>query len=67
MEIYYNPDATDEEISECFGDYYGCNVCIHKRKCLEILHSKLQSALAESKKGKDYSDDDYHNWMFEEE
>ena len=49
MGIYYNPDAIDEEIAECFGDYYGCSVCMHQRKCLEMLHSKLVNALDESK------------------
>lgn len=49
MGIYYKPDATDEEIAECFGDYYGCSVCMHQRKCLEMLRSKLVNALDESK------------------
>ena len=45
MPIYYNPDATDEEISECFGDYYGCEVCVNKGKCLAMICKELQAAI----------------------
>ena len=42
MSIWYNPDATDDEIETCVGDYYGCEICINKDKCLSILSDRLE-------------------------
>ena len=47
MSIWYNPDATDDEIATCIGDYYGCEICINKEKCLSILSDRLEAALKE--------------------
>ena len=47
MPIYYNPDATDEEISECIGDYYGCEICCNQGRCFSMLRDKLEATLRE--------------------
>lgn len=49
MPIYYNPDATDEEISECIGDYYGCEICCNQGRCFSMLRDKLEATLKEAK------------------
>lgn len=49
MPIYYNPDATDEEISECIGDYYGCEICCNQGRCFSMLRDKLEATLKEVK------------------
>ena len=35
--IWYDPEAKDEDIEKCLGDYIGCEVCIHKEKCFSFL------------------------------
>ena len=43
--IGYDPEAKDEDIEKCLGDYIGCEVCIHKEKCFSFLKEKLEKAL----------------------
>ena len=43
--IWYDPEAKDEDIEKCLGDYIGCEVCIHKEKCVSFLKEKLEKAL----------------------
>ena len=42
--IWYDPEAKDEDIEKCLGDYIGCEVCIHKEKCFSFLKEVKFSA-----------------------
>ena len=48
--IWSNPEATDEDIKTCWGDYIGCEVCIHKEKCFSFLKEKLEKSLKDGGK-----------------
>lgn len=42
-------NATDEEIAECDGDYIGCEICRHKKRCLKLKLEQLEQVMQESK------------------
>lgn len=44
MEFIWNRIATDEEIANCNGDYYGCEICRNCNRCAELLIQRLNQA-----------------------
>ena len=48
--IWNDPEAKDEDIKSCWGDYVGCEVCIHKEKCFSFLKEKLEKSLKDGGK-----------------
>jgi hypothetical protein len=55
MKCYNNPIATDEEIRNCPGDYYGCEICPYTETCFGMLLDSL------NKIGKDNQDKEEDN------
>lgn len=45
MVVYENPNATDEEIANCHGDYIGCEICCNVDRCLDMMLKKLDKAI----------------------
>ena len=45
MAIYEQPTATNEEIKNCSGDYYGCEICRFACRCIEIKLGELNSLI----------------------
>ena len=45
MKVYKNPNATEEEIRNCKGDYIGCEICRHVGKCLGFIVERLDEAI----------------------
>lgn len=43
-EIWYRT-ASDEEITECPGDYIGCEICQNQKRCCELMARRLQKAI----------------------
>lgn len=35
--------ASDDEISQCKGDYIGCEICRNSLRCMELLLEQLES------------------------
>ena len=53
MDIWYNSQATDEEIAECRGDYIGCEICCNVKRCFGMLSAKLEDSIRKSIKNKE--------------
>ena len=45
MDIWYNTNATDEEIANCRGDYIGCEICRYANRCIDIKLKRLDEAI----------------------
>ena len=47
-EIWYDSQATDEEISNCQGDYIGCEICRNQKRCVKLMLDRLNNIQKES-------------------
>ena len=45
MDIWYDTNATDEEIRNCQGDYIGCEICRNAGRCLNMMLERLDKAI----------------------
>lgn len=45
MRIYEKPNATNEEIANCQGDYIGCEICRYADRCIDIKLKRLDEAI----------------------
>lgn len=42
--------VTDEDIKNCIGDYYGCEICRYQDRCFSILDEKLSKIIDKNNK-----------------
>lgn len=47
--VWENNNATDEEIANCNGDYYGCEICKNRGRCIKMTMSSLTDAITEAR------------------
>ena len=45
MYIWYDTNATDEEIRNCQGDYIGCEICPNMKRCFELMLERLDKVV----------------------
>ena len=47
---YRMSNPTEEDIRNCSGDYYGCEICRHKHRCMEYMLTDINKIIEEGNK-----------------
>ena len=40
---------TDEQIEVCQGDYYGCEICRNKKRCIQLIGKEIEKNIEPQK------------------